>query len=223
MTKDFSYVALLDVLSYRSRLNDDIQKGNLNFKNDLQESLSIFDNINHTYINVRAISDTIILTCPDHDLVYDFLIFIKKVYIKFLEQNLFIRGGISYSKHFHNERITYSHALALAYELERSKAIYPRVILDENIIEMHKISNFGNKIFGKNLIAKQNNTYFLNIIDEENIQKIHNLAANIYEIDKDKLYNNESAFSKHQWFENYIFTSPTQHHLNRYIPKISVM
>jgi hypothetical protein len=131
MSSEFVYTALIDVLSYRNRLNQDVQSGEESFKDDLVQSLSIFDSVNDAIFSVQAISDTIIITCNSHDRFVEFLTLLKKVFISFMERGLFIRGGVAYSKHFHSGRITYSHAIARAYELESKEAIYPRIILDK--------------------------------------------------------------------------------------------
>ena len=46
----------------------------------------------------------------------------------------------------------------------------------------------------------------------------------MYEDNKDYLLGNESAFSKHKWFENYLFSLKPQHNANqRYIDEIQLL
>ena len=52
MSTEFVYTALIDVLSYRNRLNHDVQSGKESFKDDLLHSLSIFDSVNNAIFNV---------------------------------------------------------------------------------------------------------------------------------------------------------------------------
>lgn len=224
MSQDYVYTALIDILSYKHRLNIDIQTGEEKFKDDLEQALSVFDTVNNAIYGVQAISDTIILTCNSHDKFIEFLSLIKKIFISFLERGLFIRGGIAYSKHFQSGRITYSHAVARAYEIESKEAIYPRIVIDKNILEMYKTGNGLPDIFNKNLILKKNGINYLNIIETSNWENIYIHAKNIFINDEKYLIENEQAFIKHAWFETHLFESmEAQKDMGSYIPKNEVL
>ncbi|MGY6277414.1 hypothetical protein [Methylomonas sp. MgM2] len=206
MTPMYSYVALIDVLAYRSRLESDKKMGQFKLKDDLEGALSVFDVVSPERFGVQAISDTIILSCDNHNDFLEFLILIKRVFLAFLDKGLFIRGGVSYSKHFHSGRLTYSHAVARAYEIENKIAIYPRIVIDSNIIEMYSSSTSLPAILGKDLFVSHNKVNFLHIIDDQNFDSVYVMAKNIYDRDIEDISLDEGAFSKHQWFEDYIFT-----------------
>lgn len=217
----YIYTALIDVLSYRHRLQQDIKTGSFSFKSDLESALSVFDSVNSAVFGVQAISDTIILTCASHENFEEFLNILKLVSIAFMRRGLYIRGGIAYSRHFQSGRLTYSHAVAKAYEIESSEAIYPRIVLDRNIIQMYKGSSELKSIFGKSLLSEQNGSYFLNILDKENWVNVYDYAATMYAKDQASLLSNEAAFAKHSWFENYLMSSPFyDSSKSRYIPHI---
>lgn len=207
MNSEFVYTALIDVLSYRNRLYQDVQSGEESFKDDLIQSLSVFDSVNNAIFSVQAISDTIIITCNNHDRFIEFLTLLRNVFLSFMERELFIRGGVAYSKHFHSGKITYSHAVARAYELESKEAIYPRIVIDKNILDMYTTGKGLPNIFGENLLVKQNGIVFLNVIDSNNWEKIFDMAKNIYSKSRNELDGNEAAFQKHSWFEQYLFSS----------------
>jgi hypothetical protein len=207
MKSEHLYTALVDVLSYRYRLDRDIQTGNEDFKEDLEKALSVFDGINTSVFGVQAISDTIILTCNSHERVDEFFEIIKKVFLSFMERSLFIRGGIAYSKHFESGRITYSHAVAKAYELESKSSIYPRIVVDENIVRMHQSSGTLSGFLGNDSVLVQNGIYFLDILDKDTWDYAYECAKIIYEKDHETILKNENAFLKHAWFENYLFSS----------------
>jgi hypothetical protein len=208
MMPSYFYTALIDVLSYRFRLERDVKSGAFSFKSDLEKSLSVFNNVNTAVYTVQAISDTIIITCNTHNNFPEFLDILKSVFISFLKTGLFIRGGVAYSKHFQSGRITYSHAISRAYELENKLAIYPRIVIDENIVQMYRSGNNLPQIFDQGLLAVQNGITFLNVIDKGNWKEAYDFARSIYENDESSIIGNESAFQKHQWFEKYIFDSP---------------
>ncbi len=224
MNIPYIYTALIDVLSYRYRLQQDIESGDFSFKNDLEAALSVFDSVNSAVFGVQAISDTIILTCSTHENFEEFLAILKTVSVAFLQRGLYVRGGVAYSRHFQSGRLTYSHAVARAYEIENKNAIYPRILLDKNIVEMYKSGTGLPNIFQKNLLAEQNGNFFINILDQENWKTIYSRAAALYEKDRPSLVNNESAFAKHNWFENYLFSSPFRDDKKfRYIEGIKVI
>lgn len=223
MTEDlpYVYVAILDVLGYRQRLEEDRSAGNLDFKDQLNRSLQALNNYNETTYSYQAISDTIILTCSDRNNLIEFLQVLKEITIAFLKENLFIRGGIAYSQHFKSGQITYSHALARAHEIESKLAQYPRIVIDYNIIEMFVSSSNISSIINSNLVCIFNGSYFVNILDENNWRDVYSYAKTLYEHDKKFLLRREIEFSKHVWFENYLFASPYVDSLcERYIPKI---
>lgn len=207
MSSEYVYTALIDVLSYRHRLNLDIQRGKEKFKEDLEQSLKTFDSVNTAIFSVQAISDTIIITCNTHDKFIEFLDIIRKVFMSFLERGLFVRGGIAYSKHFQSGRITYSHAVARAHELESKESIYPRIVFDKNIIDMYQSSEYLPNIFDSGLIINHNGVYYLNIIQHNNWEEIYEYASIVYHNDREHILGQELAFLKHVWFEKHLFES----------------
>ncbi|MHB1079045.1 MAG: hypothetical protein ACYC67_06560 [Prosthecobacter sp.] len=219
----YSYVALIDVLGYKDKINQDRLSGSLDFRDALMKALEVFSDVNEADYSHEAISDTIIMRCAKRENIVEFIQLVRAVQIAFLSQKLFTRGAIVYQQHFQSGKVTYSLALAQAYELEQKKSIYPRVILDRNIIEMfnsgERKSNYLDGIIKSKLVSEWNGTYFVNVITKKNWKKIREYAAAIYREDKAKLLDNESAFAKHVWFENMIFSSQyADPSLARYIP-----
>lgn len=220
----YVYAAILDVLGYRQRLEEDRNKASLDFKDELHRALQSLNTFNEATYSYQAISDTIILTCSDRDNFIEFLQVLKEIMIAFLKENLFIRGGVAYSQHFKSGQITYSHAIAKAHEIESNMALYPRIVVDHNIIEMFKSSNDISDLINSNLVCILNSAYFINILDEYNWREVYLCARKLYEHDKEFLLKHEVEFSKHDWFENYIFTSPyADQSFNRYIPQIRLL
>jgi hypothetical protein len=208
MTVPYSSVALLDVLGYKQRLERDRQYNKQDFKEALTKALNVFSEVNETQQKFEAISDTIIVTCVNENDFLGFLNCLKKVQISFLEQGLLIRGGVAYQRHFKSSNITYSHALPLAYELEKTTAVYPRIVVDSNLITAQLEKGNREILAGSNILCRCNNTYFLNIIDDSTCDVIYSSAKSIYEECRMEIAGKESEFLKHVWFERYILTSP---------------
>jgi hypothetical protein len=220
-TLAYVYAAILDVLGYRQRLAEDRETDTLAFKDALHNALQELTTINEANYNYQAISDTVIITCSNRDDLVSFLQVLKKIMLAFLKEGLFIRGGLAYSKHFKSSNITYSYAIALAHELEGKIAVYPRIVIDKNIIMMFEGTDDLNKIKISKLVCVQNGVYFLNILDDENWAAVYGWAKDLYHHDERELSEREHEFSKHTWFENYLFSSAfADHHFERYIPSM---
>lgn len=93
MSVTYCYVALLDVLSYRVRLQSDVEQGTYAFKDDLEDALSVFNDINADTYSVQAISDTIIITCKNHSDFPDLLSLLQSVYVPFYNAGSLLEAG----------------------------------------------------------------------------------------------------------------------------------
>jgi hypothetical protein len=60
-----------------------------------------------------------------------------------LEKGFLYRGAIVCGKVYHTERKIFGPALINAYEMEKSKAIFPRIIIDESILGIEKCNYPG--------------------------------------------------------------------------------
>lgn len=204
----YVYIALLDVLAYRIRLQADRNSGELAFKDDLIQAMTVFSSVNETDFPYQAISDTIIVTCPQRDHFPELLSLLKDVYASFLDHNLLVRGGVAYSQHFKSSHVTYSHALALAHELESKKAVFPRIVIDANIIAM--LDQLKPDAPYKKLLAENNGIHFLNVADADNWERLYQSAMRIYRRDAAALRGDEAAFQKHVWLQNFLLQHPSR-------------
>jgi hypothetical protein len=218
--------ALLDVLGYRDRLARDRESGRLDFKDALQRAMQVLSNVNEAHYAYDAISDTIIITRTDDADLAGLLAVLKDVHLAFLREGMLVRGGLAYERHFKSNNITYSHALALAHQVETDLAVYPRIVIDKNVIETQKTKNLWMPVAKSRLICECNGVHFLNVLDDTNWYQVHAWAKKIYERDRSSLAGKEKEFLKHAWFENYLFSSrhakPDAEH-SRYLPPITIM
>ncbi len=222
-TLPYVYAALLDVLGYRDRLDRDRINGTLDFKNVLENSLRCLSTVNDAEFAHQAISDTIILTCTDREKLIDFLKVLRDVQLAFLENGLFLRGGLTFQQHFRSGSITYSPAYAGAHEIETKIAIYPRIVVDHNIIEMYESSERQGPLSASGLLCHCNGVCFLNILTQHNWQNVYAQSRRLYEADSARMKRNEGVFSKHFWFQEYLFSSVyAADSAQRYIPSIRV-
>jgi hypothetical protein len=199
---------VLDVLGYRRQLEMDRKAGTLSFQSRLSSALAVFDSVNDAVFRVQAISDTVILTCGRHSEFPEFLRLLRRIFVSFLKEGLFVRGGVSYSRHFQSGRLTYSHAVAAAHELESTRAGYPRIVLDTNIVSMYETGKNLPAIRSCGLLSVENGVYFVDVLTPDNWDEVYQCAKHIYEISADALHSDETAFGKHLRFERYLLSSP---------------
>lgn len=161
MAQEYLYrnraVAFLDVLGFKQKLNefeleaksnhipenDDAvnangkyisQKAN-DFINTFKLAISQLDEKKYRYylfsdnICITSIEDT---SASD---LQDLLLVIAKLYFEFAKRGYFLRGGIDYGLFIDEETLALGNPLANAYELETKKAVYPRIVLSQNLVD----------------------------------------------------------------------------------------
>jgi hypothetical protein len=86
---------------------------------------------------VTQFSDSIILALPyaadDFAAVVDHVALLQQ---SLLQDGILSRGGLSYGKHYSDEEFIFSDALIRAYKIERDRAIFPRVVVDEDLLDL---------------------------------------------------------------------------------------
>lgn len=161
MAQEYLYrnraVAFLDVLGFKQKLNDFeleaksnhipenedavnangkyiSQKAN-DFINTFKLAISQLDEKKYRYylfsdnICITSIQDT---SASD---LQDLLLVIAKLYFEFAKRGYFLRGGIDYGLFIDEETLALGNPLANAYELETKKAVYPRIVLSQNLVD----------------------------------------------------------------------------------------
>lgn len=88
----------------------------------------------YNQVQLTIFSDTLVLSKPASwtGRIYNNLPFIIR---GFLEQGFIIRGGISLGRLYHKDNIIFGPALIEAYEIEHAQAIFPRIIISNEVIE----------------------------------------------------------------------------------------
>jgi hypothetical protein len=208
MSKTYSLVALLDVLGYKNQINSDRSSGNEAFKKKLEAALAVLTTINETEIVYQAISDTIIIAANASTQLSEFIRTIAIVQRAFLKNGLLIRGGVAFEQHFKSGNLTYSHALAIAHELEQKQAVYPRIVVDKSVFQMIQSgTKFSledlKKLEDEKMICVQNGIHFVNsaMID---LDEYFQNARSIFLTEKEQLDSNEHELAKHRWLQDYM-------------------
>lgn len=215
----YAYAALLDVLGYRERLKRDRDNGHMSFQDALRRALSSLGEVNEARFQYRAISDTILIYCADQQGFPELAKLLQGLQRAFMAEGLLLRGGVAYGQHFHSGSITYSHALALAYELESKVAIYPRIVVDQNVIQVQRQIQVN---VPEGLLAQHNGVYFIDIVGGGGWAEVYRMAKDIFDAEQDSIKSQESAFMKHAWLQSFILDHPRAESKDRYIETASI-
>lgn len=182
-------VAFLDVLGFKALVKH--QDGQENIRKYLNSINNVVLEKQWDWIvDVIAISDSIILSTPisvmedNNWLIGDFCDLVAEIQFEMALQNIWLRGAITFGDcYFMKDPIQIiGPAYIKAYELEQSKAIYPRVIIDPDLVSELDFENgdeFINKIdekFGhpENLLSKKSFSSNLNLKSKDDEKEILN-------------------------------------------------
>jgi hypothetical protein len=136
---------------------------------------------------------------------------IAELFFEFVKKGYFIRGGIDYGLFIDQSSIALGVPLAVAYKLESTQAVYPRIILSSSFIEQFEVYSANSptsypSLLVDSLIKKSCEISYLNVFNhifkteekEEFFEKYsQNISENIFANS-----NKESVFIKYQWLAN---------------------
>ena len=161
-------VLFIDILGFR-KIVQNCQENPSNIQN-IYEVLTIIKThfSNFTDIQILQFSDSIAISFKANDpgsviaVIGGIQSLIKRLIIK----GYLLRGGLTYGDIYHDSNVIFGPAMINAYDLESTLAIYPRIIIDKEIIE------FGRKylpdFFNENMT-----NYIFNYVSEDNDEKYY--------------------------------------------------
>lgn len=196
---DYSYIAFLDILGYKNLLEHDINNGTQIFKTKMIEAFRVLDNVNQAKFAHKVISDSIFISCSDREAAPELMEILRNVFVAFLEKGLLIRGGVSYGEHFENRTITYSPALTKAYLLESAIAEFPRIMVDQNIVDMFQGLKENSDVL------KSGKNWYLNVVNTANYDDVCRFAFSTYQSNINEINNNEKVRIKHRWLQDFLY------------------
>ncbi|MGL6495476.1 hypothetical protein ACSZNT_11135 [Aeromonas veronii] len=219
------YCAFLDILGYKSK-SDEFFNGSFNlhgrFERALSSSMGMLEAvtkmgfINTNELGVNFFSDSIVVTHPkkinEAEALFNVLFFCKVLAASLSFEGLFVRGGISQGKHIEKNNLNHkfsflsSKALERAYMLESQKAITPRILIDEDVVQDAKDHTLS-------LIAKDGSEYMLHFAPQlinsqgNNQQDVMHEMEDIYDIYKNA--SSQRIKEKYQWLLCYYYWTLT--------------
>lgn len=216
-------VAFLDVLGFQTKLNEfeeeaityHIKNGVLTslkaneFVGIFKEVIGLMDKFNCNYY---LFSDNICITVDpfnERSLAVDILFTISTLFKRFSELGYFLRGGIDFGYMLDEEDIALGVPLANAYLMESHNAIYPRIIISDNLklyLDDLSITDENTKFNIVNFINKNCEIWYINpfyniIKSDDKISFFNNYKESILK-SLAETKNKERLHIKHQWLAN---------------------
>jgi len=142
-------VAFIDILNFRGMINDTIDaRGNEN-PSKIQSIYDASEVIQHNWKGtgpddelgrskrVTIFSDSIVISvkADEKSQIFWTLLEIKHLIMSLIWRGILVRGAIVRGKLIHEQEKVFGPALIEAYTLESKAALYPRVILDRDLVQ----------------------------------------------------------------------------------------
>lgn len=180
---------------------------------------SIMSLVNIQGCKIKVFSDNIVIAIPsnfyradDHhpyvalNRMQAAVIFIQRF---FLENNLLVRGGVTFGELYIDDVFVWGPALINAYHLENSIALYPRVVIDESIIKIaNSVIDNGkmNILELYNLKLDFDGIYFFDYLNYPKDQGVKNIITKSLLDIEEKITKetNKRTLQKMHWHKNYL-------------------
>ena len=146
-------VCFLDILGFADHIRDTIRQDGSEDEDRIKNIAAAFEIIRYLLDidkpekregkEVTQFSDSIVISFPigEESGVFHALLEILWVQINLVLRTMLCRGAVSKGKLIHTEKMLYGPAFIDAYRLESNAALYPRVILDESIVEIGTLAH----------------------------------------------------------------------------------
>lgn len=194
------YVAFIDILGFKNIVEEEklnhFDKGLLKSLYECHiNSENIFKKFN---IDLVQFSDSIIISKAfSRDSFEEFATAVSSYQILLLKNGFLCRGGIALNKHYSKSGFIFSPALIEAYKVESEKAIYPRIVISEDLIDFL----YPSKTIPNFLCKEYDGLYFINYITNELDEETHQVLLSI--IDNCITNKNPSIAQKGLWLAGY--------------------
>jgi hypothetical protein len=181
-------LAYIDILGFKDTVKNTIdEKTGIEIPYNTERINSLLDE-EHLCLNVKEyflgeakivgkvisqFSDTIVVSYLKESAIHHILLDVYLLCTMALEKGFLFRGAIVCGKVFHTKRKIFGPALIKAYKMENSMAIFPRIVIDEDILDIAKgsYSKYSNPDAEYNNMMKFvfkdfDGIYFINYIDK---------------------------------------------------------
>ena len=214
-----SIVAFIDVLGSSEAIKNDADKSLQMMHDAYTEAVSLFQSLfednERVTPRVKIFSDNIVVSVSrvgesGHGAFCAIAMISAIIQVQFLKHGLLTRGGIASGSYFVDDMMVWGTALVKAHSLENSIAVYPRIVVDPELIGDLDLANPNSK-FTKTQEWIEQDTDGIFMIDYLNkyLRNKEILILSLMSLADSKIVkycntNNIKVCQKWLWFLNYI-------------------
>ncbi len=134
---EYGAVAFLDILGFAGFVEGDAESVSPKHLERLLNCLAeVRSTTEASLFNLRSFSDSIVLAADlAPEPVIRLLVSVVGLQRTFINRGVLVRGGIALGKHYADAESVYSQALVRAFRLEHDNARFPRILLDDNLLD----------------------------------------------------------------------------------------
>lgn len=214
-------VAFVDILGFSAMIakSESDEAEYKRIKRALDTIQNVKNHADNSVTKVSTFSDSIVISYPTTGRSSLFYILIDLVHLQLelLQQGILVRGGIAKGKVRHVKEMVFGPAMVAAYDLESKYAVYPRVIVEKDVVDWEK-ENYRKQKYGSEFDIQDldgllkrddyNDVYYIDILkqyQEANyLEDFEMMLYNVHSTIIDGLKNkNKSVVMKYIWLKNY--------------------
>ena len=208
-------VAFIDILGSSKMIMEDAQKSLEIVHSAYTESIDLFKiifNKNKGIPSVKIFSDNIVIAVPRKNNSFEsaftaVAIMSAIIQVQFLNHELLTRGAICSGSYFADDMMVWGTALVNAYKLEESIAIYPRVIIDPELVGELRLTQPDSQLRAKEWVVQDEDRLFIINYFHKTLKERELFILSLMTVAEQKLIDNTKnikACQKWLWFSNYL-------------------
>ena len=208
-------VAFIDVLGSSDMIMKNAQESLEIVHSAYTESIDLFKKIfgdNGKIPSVRIFSDNIVVAAPrkNNSIQTAFTavaIMSAIIQVQFLKHELLTRGAICSGSYFADDMMVWGTALVNAYKLENSIAIYPRVIIDPELVGELGLTHPDSALRAKEWVLQDEDRLFMVNCFHKALKERELFIVSLFDLVEEKIAENHDKIKvcqKWLWFSNYL-------------------
>lgn len=210
-----SIVAFIDILGSSMAINDNAQKSLEIVHSAYAEALEIFDDIFDNKLikpQIKIFSDNTVVAVPQTESTGQvaFLAVAMMsaiIQVQFLKHSFLTRGAICSGSFFCDDMMVWGTALVKAYKYESTVALYPRVIIEPELIGKLGLASKNCKSRSKEWIIQDEDRMFMVDYFHKALRERELFILQLTQVAEDNIVTHNKdvkACQKWLWFNNYI-------------------
>jgi len=208
-------VAFIDILGSSEMIKEDAQKSLEIVHGAYTESIDLFRRIfgeNGKLPSVKIFSDNIIVAVPrkNNSIQTAFTAVAMMsaiIQVQFLKHGLLTRGAICSGSYFADNMMVWGTALVNTYKLESTIAIYPRVIIDPELVGELKLTYPDSSLRAKEWVVQDEDQLFIVNCFHKALKERELFIVSLFDLVEKMIAENHDKIKicqKWLWFSNYL-------------------